>query len=356
MENKNPNEQLGGVVNAWADMQKRMWSDWSAMLQNLPGAKEGPVEAVKKGLEAATEGTNEAARALMDRIAGSQAGMNRIMDFFFRSMKVVAPNLEANKDWRPDLQRFADDWAKESTAMLQRSLGLGSHLGDLSRSMTSDWPSAMGPWLSFLMQAASAGRLGESMLGGTAGLSRLLAMEGDASAFAGVGEIPHFGVSREKNAKIMRLVDAVVDLRKHSLTFHSAFAQALARAVEATVEQLGKVAAKGEKITSVRDLMRLWYRTADASLLVTFNSQEFLDIQNQFSKAQQDYKLTQRSVVEDILRNFDIPTRSEVDEAYKVIHDLKKEVRALKKEILSGGHEAPVKAPVRSGTRRSKSE
>ena len=37
MENKNPNEQLGGVVNAWADMQKRMWGDWSALLQNLPG-------------------------------------------------------------------------------------------------------------------------------------------------------------------------------------------------------------------------------------------------------------------------------------------------------------------------------
>ncbi len=356
MESKNPNEQLGGVVNAWADMQKRMWSDWSTMLQNLPGAKEGPVEVAKKGFEAASQGTNEAARVLMDRIAGSQTAMNRIMDFFFRSMKVVAPNFEANKDWRPDLQRFADDWAKESTAMLQRSLGLGTHLGDLGRSMTSDWPAAMGPWLSFLMQAVSAGRFGESMLGGTAGLSRLLAMESDASAFAGVGEVPHFGVSREKNAKIMRLIDTVVDLRKHSLTFHTAFAQALARAVEATVEELGKVAAKGDKITSVRDLMRLWYRTADASLLVTFNSQEFLDVQNEFSKAQQRYKLSQRAVVEDLLRNLDIPTRSEVDEAYKVIHDLKKEVRALKKELLAGSHEVAVKAPVRSSTRRSKAE
>ena len=41
MENKNPNEQLGGVVNAWAESQKRLWGDWSQMLQNLPGGQEG---------------------------------------------------------------------------------------------------------------------------------------------------------------------------------------------------------------------------------------------------------------------------------------------------------------------------
>jgi len=360
VENKNPNEQLGGVVNAWAEMQKRMWGDWSAMLQNLPGGKESPVETARKGIEAATKGTNEAARALMDRITGSQSAMNRVMDFFFRSMKVVAPNLDANQDWRPDLKRFADDWARESTAMLQRSLGMGSHLGELTGTMTKDWPDAMGPWLSFLTQAISAGHLGDTMLGGTAGLSRLLAMESDASALSGVGEIPHFGVTREKNAKLMRMVDAAVDLRKHSLKFHTAFAEALAKAVEATVEELGKLAAKGEKITAVRDLMRLWYRTADASLLVTFNSREFLDVQNEFTKAQQQYKLTQRTVVEDLLRSLDIPTRSEVDQAYKVIHDLKMEVRALKRELVptaSPSHTAKASGtPRKVAATRAKSE
>ena len=333
MENKNPNEQLGGVVNAWAESQKRLWGDWSQMLQNLPGGQEGPVAAVKQGVEAATKGTNEAARLLMDRMTGSHNAMNRVMDFFFKSMKVVAPNLEANKDWRPDLKGFAEQWAKESTAMLERSFGMGSHIGNLGGTLSKDLPEAMGPWLSFLMQAASSGHIGEAMLGGTAGLNRLLSMEGDASALAGVGQIPLFGASREKNAKLLRLVDAVVDLRKTSLNFHKAFADALSRAVEATVEELGKVAAKGEKITAVRQLMGLWYRTADKSLLVTSNTQEFLDTQNAFTKAQQQFKLAQREVVEDIFRSLDMPTRSELDETYQVIHELKKEIRALKKGL-----------------------
>ncbi|MBL8398988.1 MAG: hypothetical protein JNL84_12750 [Candidatus Accumulibacter sp.] len=356
MENNNPNEQLGGVVNAWAEMQKRMWGDWAAMLQNLPGGDENPVAVAKKGFEAVSKGSNEAARALMDRISGSQSAMNRVMDFFFRSMKIVAPNLEVKKDWRPDLKEFADQWAKESTAILQRSMGLGSHLGDFANTLTKDMPNALGPWLSFLAQAASAGHIGEGMLGGTAGLSRLLAMESDASAISAVGEIPHFGLSREKNAKMLRLVDASVDVRKASLEFHTAFAKALAKAVEATIEELSKLAAKGEKITTVRDLMRLWYRTADGSLLITFNSKEFLDIQNQFSLAQQQYKLSQRAVVEDIFRSFDIPTRTEIDDAYKVIHDLKKEVRALRKELLPPTHGVAAKAATARKAARPKSE
>ena len=359
MENNNPNDQLGGVVNAWADMQKRMWGDWASMLQNLPGGEGGPVEAVKKGVVTATKGTNEAARMLMDRMTGSQTAMNRVMDFFFKSMKVVAPNIDADKDWRPDLKSFADQWAKESTAMLERSFGLGSHVGALSGTLSKDLPEAFGPWLSFLMQAASSGHVGEAMLGGTAGLNRLLSMEGDTSALAGVGEIPLFGASREKNAKLLRLVDAVVDLRKNSLSFHTAFAEALARAVEATVEELAKVAAKGEKISSVRQVMGLWYRTADKSLLVTFNMQEFLDKQNAFTRSQQQFKLAQRAVVEDIFRGLDMPTRSELDEAYQVIHELKMEIRALKKALLPAAPAAAAKAstaPRKAAAARAKSE
>jgi len=359
VENNNPNDQLKGVVNAWADMQKRMWGDWASLLQNLPGAEGGPVEAVKKGVAAAATGSNEAARMLMDRMNNSQTAMNRVMEFFFKSMKVVAPNMDAGKDWRPDLKSFAEQWAKESTAMLERSSGLASHLGALGGTLNKDLPEAFGPWLSFLMQAASAGHVGEAMIGGTAGLNRLLSMEGEGSALAGVGEIPLFGASREKNAKLLRLVDAVVDLRKDSLSFHTAFAEALARAVEATVEELAKVAAKGEKISSVRQVMGLWYRTADKSLLVTFNTQEFLDKQNAFTRSQQQFKLAQRAVVEDIFRGLDMPTRSELDEAYQVIHELKMEVRALRKALLPAATATAnkaVTAPRKVAAARAKSE
>lgn len=334
--NQNVGDQAKAAMGNWADMQKRMWDDWVSMLSSLPGAKGAadaavPAELLKKGVETAKTGSNEAARALMDKISASQGAMNRAMDFFLKSWKAVAPALDANKDWRPDLQNFATNWAQEATTLFQRGMGIPTHLGDIGRSMVQDWPGAMAPWLGFLQQAGSVGQFGEAMLGGTAGLTRLLAMESDASALAGVGEVPRFGVSREKNAKYLRLADAAVNLRQHSIKFHTSFAQALAKAVEATIERLGELAAKGEKITSVRELMQLWFRTADSSLLLTFNSKEFIDMQNDFTRAGLGFRIRQREVLEDVLRSLDLPTRTELDDAYKVIHELKKEVRTLRK-------------------------
>jgi hypothetical protein len=121
------------------------------------------------------------------------------------------------------------------------------------------------------------------------------------------------------------------------------------------VDELGKVAAKGDKITAVRQLMSLWYRTADKSLLVTFNKQEFLDTQNDFTKAQHAFKLAQRAVVEDIFRGLDMPTRSELDETYQVIHDLKREVRLLKKSLPPATAAAKPAART-TAARRAKSE
>lgn len=355
----NAKDQASSAVGAWGEMQKKMWDDWYGMLGNLPGMKAGTsatgaAEAVKEGMEAASKGGNEAARALMDRMASSQGAMNRVMDFFLKSWKVVAPNLDANTDWRPDLQRFSADWAKEATAMVQRSMGMGAHMGDLGNSMVKDWPGALGPWFGFLQQATSMNHMGEAMLGGTAGLTRLLSMEQETSALSGIGEIPRFGVSREKDAMLLRFGDAAVDLRKSSFKFHTAFAEALAKAVEATVEQLGTLAQKGEKLTSVRDLMRLWFRTADASLLKTFNTKEFIDTQNEFTLAGLSFKIRQRDVLESLLQKLDMPTRSELDETYKVIHDLKKEVRALKRELGDAGRLAAPKQEVTSRPRAAR--
>jgi hypothetical protein len=42
VENKNPNEQLGGVVNAWAESQKRMWGDWSGCCRISQAVRKAP--------------------------------------------------------------------------------------------------------------------------------------------------------------------------------------------------------------------------------------------------------------------------------------------------------------------------
>jgi class III poly(R)-hydroxyalkanoic acid synthase PhaE subunit len=122
-------------------------------------------------------------------------------------------------------------------------------------------------------------------------------------------------------------------LRKTSAKYHAETAKALQKAVERTMEHLASLAQKGEQITSVRDLMRIWVRIADQAFTEMYNSEEFTAVQREMSAAALTHKLAQREVLEMVLKSLDIPTRSEVDDAYRTMHNLKKEVRELRKAL-----------------------
>jgi hypothetical protein len=108
--------------------------------------------------------------------------------------------------------------------------------------------------------------------------------------------------------------------------------------------------------------MKLWFTSADGTLMHVFNSPEFLAIQDEMTTANNEYRIRQRAVLEDLYQQFDIPTRSEIDDAYKIIHDLKREVRALKKALNAGTGAAgktvakPDGASARSAGGRGKSK
>lgn len=217
---------------------------------------------------------------------------------------------------------------------LDRSTGMMKDLTDLTKSMGKDWPPVLLPWLAFMGQSSTAGHLGEATLGGAANLTRLLAMESELFPFlSGLAEMPRAGLTREKNAKLLRYLDAVVDARRTNLKFQTMMAQGMGKAVEATIDRLAQLKAKGEKISSVRDLMKLWFTSADGTLMHVFNSPEFLAIQDEMTTANNELRIRQRAMLEDVYLQLDIPTRSEIDDAYKIIHDLKVEVRALKKAL-----------------------
>ena len=358
----NPTDQIGAAVGTWNDAQKRLWEGWMGMFNKATelssAGTDSPAGWLKGTTEALGKGSSEAARDLLDKMLSSQSSMTQATDFFLKAWKVVSPSFEAGKDWRVDLQDFSKQWSEQMSTALERGSGMANDISEFSRSLGKDWPPAILPWLAFMEKAGAAGHVGEATLGGTANLSRLLAMESELFPFmSGLAQMPRAGLTREKNAKLLALMDAIVDTRRTNLKFQTAMAQGMAKAVEATIDRLGELKAKGEQINSVRGLMKLWFTSADGTLMHVFNSPEFLAIQNEMTTANNEYRIRQRALLEDVFQSLDIPTRSEIDDAYKIIHDLKMEVRALKKAINSGGSTAaatPAKSSTRSGSGKSK--
>ena len=99
------------------------------------------------------------------------------------------------------------------------------------------------------------------------------------------------------------------------------------------MEHLVKIAREGDKISSARDLMRTWFTNADKTLNETFTSSEFVGVRDKLTNAMMTYKIRQRDALEVVYSALEIPTRSEVDDAYLDIHDLKKDMRVLKMQV-----------------------
>ena len=145
-----------------------------------------------------------------------------------------------------------------------------------------------------------------------------------------VGELPRATVAREKMGKFLKVFDAMKDMQDAQIGVpEDRCPQALAKSVERTIEHLAKLAEKGEKLTSPRDLMRTWYSIADRTLMEKFNTKEFLEVQDKLTDALMNHKKAQRDALEIVYNALEIPTRSEIDEAYRDIHAMKREVRAL---------------------------
>jgi class III poly(R)-hydroxyalkanoic acid synthase PhaE subunit len=350
----NPTDQISTAIGTWTDAQKKLWEGWMGVLNQAAELNTKSTESanwLKQSADMFGKGTSEAARDMVDKLLNSQDAVSRGTEFFLKAWKVVAPSFDAGKDWRGDLQGFATQWSQQMSQTLERGAGAQSDFTQLAMSMFKDWPMIMLPWMAFMQKSSAAGHLGEATLGGSANLTKLLAMESEVYPFfSGLAELPRAGLTREKNARLLKLADAASDYRRTSLKFHAAMAQGMAKAVESTIERLGEMRAKGEKISSVRDLMKLWFSTADGSLMHTFNSPEFLALQNDMTGAMNMFRVRQREVLEDVYQALDIPTRSEIDDTYKIIHDLKMEVRALKKQIGSSEGKAAAKS-ARSGAR-----
>lgn len=89
---------------------------------------------------------------------------------------------------------------------------------------------------------------------------------------------------------------------------------------------------KDESISTEETLQR-WLKIADEELVKTLRSPEFLDAQKELFSTGTAYKLKNREFAEMWCESHTIPTRSEVDDLHKLIYELRREVRALKRQI-----------------------
>lgn len=346
-------EQTNQLMKTWTDAQKQLWGGWMDWAQTAAGGAGGapafdPMKMLRTGVDTWSGAKDSPAQRFAGNLFGTPDMMIRAMNLIMKAWQVAAPKVEAGKDWQPDLKKLIESWRDETVKLPERAAAMQNEFTQLTKTMFERWSPMTAPWLAMLGQAASEGHPGAAFMSGTAGLGQIA---GFSEAFQlmrgygeyGLSEMPRATVAREKMGKFLRVIDSVQDLQEAQKAYHRKLADGIAKSVERTVDHLAKLAEKGEKISSARDLMRTYFGIADKTLMEDFNTKEFLEIQDKLTFALMKHKTAQREALEIVYNQLEIPTRSEIDEAYRDIHDLKRQVRALRKALKEATAGKPAK-------------
>jgi class III poly(R)-hydroxyalkanoic acid synthase PhaE subunit len=197
-------------------------------------------------------------------------------------------------------------------------------------------------WQQFAQQGAGAAppKFGEEMFdamqGGWAGAAS--AGEGATRQFADlIARMPALGVTREHTEAWRELLAAQAEVQQLEQELRGVWAKVQTDAL-AMVEQLArerKVAkqASASGAPNYRELYDLWVECGEKVFSQVAHSEAYCKLQAQVGNAAMRLRARQQAVIERGLKQFDLPTRSELNTVHKQMRDLRERVATLEAQL-----------------------
>ncbi|MCJ2087699.1 poly-beta-hydroxybutyrate polymerase subunit [Methylobacterium sp. E-005] len=128
------------------------------------------------------------------------------------------------------------------------------------------------------------------------------------------------------------LFTAWTALRRAQSEHQAVMLDAWTRAAGTFAQEANARAESGESFASAREMMSRWIETANAVLLEVQRSDKFLASQRTVLRASTELRLAQQDVAAFLAEFYGQPTRAELDDVHKSLTELRREVRALRRE------------------------
>jgi hypothetical protein len=284
----------------------------------------------------------------------------------------------AEMDPFESMRSLAELWGKSGNAFLQSQQGLFRDMAEKMRAVTEGGVAAQGAaadtagfeaarrafgdlWSSATELSASVAKTVQGAEAQDPIVAQMLQKIFDPKAwFTGASELdetlqkmaegPRLSDLWNVERKFMTVFNAWVALRRRSLEHNRIMLEAWTSAAGRFAKDLNGRAERGEKLESWREMLALWVETANTTLLETQRSDAFLQSQREVLKSSTDLRLAQRELAEFYSGMYGYPTRAELDDVHKVVTELRRELRAFKRER----REEPRPAPSKRASKKRK--
>ena len=331
-------EQADTLIKALTEAQMNMWKSWGGLIQtaptqSYPGFVDQCRALADQGLKGWTGESEQIVKDVAKRLLGAQDTMNRFLELSVNAWKTIAPMAEAGEDWPTALRSYTETWRQQLLQFPQEMQKAFEDTDELWRLYCEQWKGLVQPWAMSLRQAPW--NFGQASAGNGSALMELQKLYWDTyeSTFGRMLASPTLGLTREMHEDILKGFDAWLDYRRASFEYHVSLSETWTHAFEEFMRRLVTLAEKGEAAPSVKTLLQLWSETVDQVFTDVFRSDEYIRMQGRLVNTATAYRLREREIVDACLKASHLASRSELDEAYRRIYDLRKDVKELKKSL-----------------------
>lgn len=326
--------QNASLLKLWGEAQTHMFEAWGRVAQQAqapfvrhhsPFASamlDDSTDAIRQGIRAMAFDADPTAREAAEKLFISQTSVIRLLEMTLRIWGSLLPVLQTGGDWRYAL-REQMNWVKSQTLQAAtQGLHTAGTYQQLWTAFLADSQTFGKPWLDERDKAAqSNGAHGD------------MAWDAYQKTFGELVTLPSSLWTREIDDGMRLAFAAWVDMQQALYDYNAALSETWCAAFEQFMYDLIRLMESGEMLESVRDLLNRWSAVADNSFKLSFLSEGYIRCQTKLVQSVIEYRKRQQHVNERFMQMFDLPTRTEIDEAHRRIHELRKEVRELKREM-----------------------
>ncbi|MGZ6275399.1 MAG: poly(R)-hydroxyalkanoic acid synthase subunit PhaE [Syntrophales bacterium] len=162
---------------------------------------------------------------------------------------------------------------------------------------------------------------------------------------------PSFGYFKEFNERLNNMVYAYIQFNTSKTAFYSLFYATGMKAAERVYDKFTEFVGKETTPETFREFYRVWWTINEEVYQELFRSEEFNKLSRDVIRRGLLFRKWIDDVSEHILKFTSLPSKKDMDEIYRSIYDLKKEVRAHKRTIEELEKHLGVKASKRNPSR-----
>jgi hypothetical protein len=317
-ESTNPWGTTGDIYNQWLNMYREMFGEyWKRVPWGIGG------------------------QTFEKTLWGAQT-YTKLYEFWANAANILSGTSPREKGIPETYQEFCDFWLKNynellrgffTTPHLDLFRGLLGSAAELPQMYANILSKFFGPWIE-VMQGLPE-KSAEALKKGPQGYADVYRwwLQAYEQTWGRVLRMPPLGLTRETTEKLQRGTESLIEHYAAMTDYYLALYRVGTEAMQKVAIEMGEMYNKGQAPKTYKEFYTLWWTTNEDALHELFKSPEFSHLLGHVVDATMRVRKHYDDIIEEYLRALPVPTRSEMNELYKTLYLLKKEVKKNTKQV-----------------------